>query len=238
MPEQLGRAICLDCALIDVTASGPAGQGQYVQDVAVDMMLDQGAATSDFYIVRMGADCQDAPLLPLAVGVDALREHQGLLHKLGRRFGLEQQGIDAAFHSLAHEMRALVGGHHHRGEPAMVVLQMFQQGEATGEHGIDGYKIVDPALYHMCCGLGVSGIVQLGRPAGVELSPQRERVGVVAVHQQDVQRFAGLLLHDVQPRLILFCFVHLRHTRKGHQLKRRPTRARVSALTELWPTAS
>ncbi len=147
------------------------------------MMLDQRAPTSDFDIVRMGADCQDAPLLPFAVGVDALCEHKGLLHKLGRRFGLEQQGIDAALHSLAHEMRALVGGHHHRGEPAMVILQMFQQGEATGQHRIDGYKIVDLRFHHPRSGLGVSGIVQLGRPAGIKLAPQRDRVGIVAIHQ-------------------------------------------------------
>ena len=112
------------------------------------MMLGQRAATSDLDIVRMGADRQHALLLPFALRADGLGEQKGLLHELGRRLGLEQQGIDAALDRLAHEMRALVGGDHHRGEPAMVFLDLLKQREAAGQHRIDGDEIVELARHH------------------------------------------------------------------------------------------
>ena len=139
--QQLGRPPGFRRANIDVAAGRAEAERQDVQQIPSGLMLCQRAAATDLDVVRMCADGQHALLLPLTAAAGLFGQKQRLLHELRRAHRLEHQAIDPALHGQPQELRALVAGNNHDGQPPVVSFHILQKFEVLRRRRVNDDEI-------------------------------------------------------------------------------------------------
>jgi hypothetical protein len=159
----------------------------------------------------VGADRQHALLLALATDTHRLRQQQDLLHEFLGRERPEQDPVDPAFDDMPHERRSLVVTHDQSGDPAVLVLDLLQKGEAPRHHRIDDHQVEMLDCHQGGGGLGCGGSFQVCDRQVLEDMPSLPERGFVTVDEQDAQRLIGRALDDAEPGLFTFWVFQCRH---------------------------
>ncbi len=162
-------------------------------------MPGKGSAAADLDVVRMGPDRQYPLLLALPVHAHRFCQQQDLLDEFLGRERPEQNSVDPALHDLPHELRRLEVGDDQGGDPAVLFLDLLEEGEAARKLArIDDHQVEVLCLDEGRGGFGCRCGLEVRDRLALEDMPRLLEGSLVAVDQQDAQRLLGHRPDDAQ----------------------------------------